>query len=331
MGGATTPAKVETARGAPERRNAVTKARSIGASTRGMSPSTTIAPATSSGSAEMPERSEVFIPLAYSGLCTATQRRSDSSAWTRSLSCPTTTSTGSSPAESAVPAARRTSVPPPSFSNILFVPMRVDWPAARTTPATRSGVMDPPESFAQVTGLAARVDREDLGDDADRHLLGAVRADVDPDGREQLRAGKLQLAQDMFFMTARTEQAEVRERPVGQRAQPVAIVGQGVRLHDGEVPARDAERNAGESVRGPSQDEPERRREALRGQVRGPVVDHRHLESGLQGERRQRAGVVSGAEDEQARRRPQHVHEGGFAAALQHLPAAVPFQERAGA
>src|SRR2546429_310647 len=232
MGGATTPPYVEITSGcAGEPRNDSTRERTIRASTSGMSPSSTTAAPVSSGSARMPARREVFIPRGYSALSTGVQQRPRSSARTRSLSWPTTTSTGSRPAESAVSTARRTSVRPPTSMTILFSPMRLERPAASTTAATRSPGMDSSHTGAQVRGFPVGVHSEHLRDDAERHLLRSVRADVEADGREQLGAVPIERAQDQLPARSRSEQAQIRQRLSRQPAQPLAVVRQRMRLH----------------------------------------------------------------------------------------------------
>src|SRR2546422_7261568 len=156
-------------------------------------------------------RREVFIPRAYSAFSTVVQERPRNSARTRSRSWPTTTSTGSSPAESAVSTARRTSVRPRTSISILFSPMRLERPAASTTPATRSPRMDSSRACAQVGRFPAGIHRQQLRDDADRHLLGAVRADVEPDGGEQLHAVPVERAQDELPARSRSEPAQLRQ------------------------------------------------------------------------------------------------------------------------
>src|SRR5690242_15778543 len=190
-------------------RYAATSRRTISASTSGMSPSSTTAAATSSGSAAIPARTEVFIPLAYSGFSTAVQARSESSARILSFSWPVTTSTGSRPAPSAVSTARRTSDRPPTSRSILLRPIRVESPAASTTPATRSAVMDASAPLAQMASRAAGVHRQELGDDADRDLLGPIGAHVDADRGKEPVGVDPEIAQHLLAADARPEQAEV--------------------------------------------------------------------------------------------------------------------------
>src|SRR5436305_12524505 len=212
MGGATTPSYVEITRGGCSRRKESTNVRTIVASTSGMSPSRTTAPSTSSASARTPARNDVFMPAAYSGLCTGVQERPRNSASTRSRSWPTIASTGSSRAESAVSTARRTRLRLPIRTSILLRPIRVDRPAARTTPATRSPVMDTALSRAQMASGPPCVHGQELGDDADRHLLGTVRADVETDGCKQLLVVPGERAKYFLLARAWPEQAEIGER-----------------------------------------------------------------------------------------------------------------------
>src|SRR6266446_3960250 len=204
-----------------------------------MSASISTAPEASAGTAEMPARTEVFIPRAYSALNTFVKERSASSAAARSLSWPRTTSTGSRPAPAAVPTARRRTLLPPSGRNSLFLPMRLEVPAASTTPAMRperSSFMDASPLGAQVRGFAAGVHREHLRDDADGDLLGTVGPQVEADRREQLVGlRRAELAQDLLLADARTKQAQVGQRLRRERAEPLAIVLQRMRLDDGEM------------------------------------------------------------------------------------------------
>src|SRR5262245_1893774 len=161
---------------------------------------TTAACAGVSDAAWMPVRSEPFTPRSYSWLRTGRKTMPVSACRTRSASWPSTTMTGSTPAAATRPTTRRPSVPPSTPMNSLFCPMRVDVPAASTTPATcpvRSG-MDRLSFLAQVTGLLARDDRQQLRDDADGDLLGAVGAHAQADRREHTRiAGGVELSEDV--------------------------------------------------------------------------------------------------------------------------------------
>src|SRR5262245_66624607 len=134
---------------------------------------------------------------------------------TRSAACPSTTISGSKPALAARPTARRTSGSPSSSMNSLFWPMRVDVPAASTTPAmlpARSG-MNRSSPFAQVSWLLTREHGEQLAHDADRDLLAAVGAETESDGREQpVVARGADLAQDLIGARPRSEQADVQGR-----------------------------------------------------------------------------------------------------------------------
>src|SRR5258706_544245 len=261
------------------------------------------APEASSGTAEMPARKEVFIPRANSALSTGVQRRPASSMSARSLWCPSTTSTGSSPASRAVPTARRSTLVPPSGSKSLLRPIRLEVPAASTTPARRperSSVMDASPLGAQVRRLAPRVHGEHLGDDADRDLLRAVGREVEAHRRKQpLRFGRAELPQDLVLPRSGTEQPEVGERLRQQGAQPVPVVLQRVRLDDGEVAP--AESEAVQTVLRAAQEQARRGREPLRGEEGAPGIDHRHFEARLGGEGGERSPVVAGPELDQAR------------------------------
>src|SRR4029078_2710146 len=93
--------------------------------------------------------------------------------------------------------ARRMSGSPSSSTNSLLRPRRVEAPAASTIPAIgpdRSDARDGLRFFTQVPRVAPRAAGQHLGDDADRDLLGAVRADVEPDGTEHLRRGDADLS-----------------------------------------------------------------------------------------------------------------------------------------
>src|SRR5712691_3755396 len=127
-------------------------------------------------------------------------------------------------------------VEPPSSRRSLFFPMRLEVPAARITPATRSAFMDASALRPQMHGLAPGAHRQHLGDDADRHLLRSFGAQVEPYRREDLlRIGGAELPQDLLLARARAEKTQVGERLRQERAQPVAVVDERVRLHDGEV------------------------------------------------------------------------------------------------
>src|SRR2546426_8687017 len=74
--------------------------------------------------------------------------------------------------------------------------MRRDAPAARITPAMREGSvgrgMDGGPSFPERPGPPPGADREDLRDDGKRHLLRAVRPDVQPHRRSEEHTSELQ-------------------------------------------------------------------------------------------------------------------------------------------
>src|SRR5262249_19227152 len=175
--------------------------------TTGMSASTPTA-AAALETAVIPARSELFTPSMNSGLTTGWQRSPASSARARSASCPTTTTTGSSPAFATRCTVRRSSDSPSICRKSLLRPRRVDAPAASTTPATaplRSGGMDRLGLLAQVSSGARRVKRQQLADDADGDLLRAVGTDVEPDGTEHLRRVDADLREDLFAPRARSE------------------------------------------------------------------------------------------------------------------------------
>src|SRR5207248_6520645 len=136
----------------------------------------------------------------------------------------------------------------PIRTSILLRPIRVDRPAARTTPATRSPVMDTALSRAQMASGPPCVHGQELGDDADRHLLGTVRADVETDGCKQLLVVPGERAKYFLLARAWPEQAEIGERLSRERPQPVAIVHQRVRLHHGEVLAGNGQRQPVDAV-----------------------------------------------------------------------------------
>src|SRR5438132_10808509 len=102
------------------------------------------------------------------------------SAVTNGMSASTTTIASAVAATCRTP--RRTMVSPPRSRRSLFRPMRVDEPAASTTAATRGcSRMDRHRPLSQVAGLAAGPHGEKLGQDAERHLLRPVRAQVEAD------------------------------------------------------------------------------------------------------------------------------------------------------
>src|SRR5206468_6884652 len=131
------------------------------------------------------------------------------SAATRSASCPSTTTTGSSRAVTAARTARRITVSPPSSSSSLLRPIRLDVPAASTTPAMVSDAgMKRLLPLAQVARLPPRPDREQLRDHAQRHLLGPVGPQVQAHRREHpLAARHAQLGEDLAAARPRPEQA----------------------------------------------------------------------------------------------------------------------------
>src|SRR5499427_2821126 len=152
---------------------------------------------------------------------------------TRSASCPRTTINGSKPAFAARPTARRTSGSPSSSMKSLFCPIRVDVPAASTTPAmlpARSG-MNRLSPFTQVPRRLTRDHGEQLAHDADRDLLGAVGAETESDRREHpvvMRGADL--AEHLIGARPRPEQADIGHGRVQETPDPVAIDVERMRL-----------------------------------------------------------------------------------------------------
>src|SRR5207244_9948689 len=206
------------------------------------------------------------------GLRPGMQASPSSSARARSLSWPSTTSSGSRPAAIGVRAARRRTLTPPSARKSLFFPIRLEVPAASRTPAILVFGMDASAPIAQVQRRAARADREHLGDDAHRDLFRAFCAEVEADGSEQSVGCGPQLLEQFLSAPARPEQAEIRERLRQQSAEPFAIVLQRVRLDD-RVMVLSERGNA--FARTPSH-EPRRRRKALRREIAAAVRSEEH-------------------------------------------------------
>src|SRR5665811_1128686 len=89
--------------------------------------------------------------------------------------------TGSRPPAAALRTARRTSGSPSRSNRSLFLPMRIEDPAASTTPATlpdRSVGMHGALSRSEMTLIAARQQGEQLRHDAHRDLFRTVGAQV---------------------------------------------------------------------------------------------------------------------------------------------------------
>src|ERR1700720_203019 len=155
-----------------------------------MSASNTTAAAAAGGRADTPALSDAVIPWSYSGLITTWQARPSSSCRALSAWCPSTTSSGDRPPASARRAAPRSTLSPASSNSILLHPMRLEVPAASSTPATgpvptspagkpASSGMDGLLPRRQVARLAPGGEGEQLGDDADRDLLRPVGAQVE--------------------------------------------------------------------------------------------------------------------------------------------------------
>src|SRR5262245_2713826 len=121
--------------------------------------------------------------------------------------------TGSTPASATRLTARCTSVSPSSSTNSLLRPIRVDVPAASTMPATRStssGDMDGGSSFTKMTGLLARVDGQQFGQDADGDLLGAVGPHIKADRAEHSISGSgAHSLKYLFCSGARSQETNV--------------------------------------------------------------------------------------------------------------------------
>src|SRR5215470_10899949 len=183
------------------------------------------------------------------------QGRLSSSRADACASWPRTTMTGSRPAASARPAARRRTLSPSRRRRSLLRPIRLEGPAARRTPATlparaRSGDMDRALLLAQGPGFPGRVDREDLRDDRDRDLLGPVGAEVEPHGAANpVVLREAELPQDLAGPRAGAEHSHVRDLRGEEQARPLPVVREGVRLDDRVAPWRDGDLSA--SLAGP--------------------------------------------------------------------------------
>src|SRR5262245_51377117 len=285
---------------------------------------TTAARASVSDAARMPARSELFTPRAYSGLTTGRYRMPSSACCTRSASWPSTTISGSKPAFDARSTARRTSVSPASCMNSLFWPMRVEVPAASTTPATgpvRSHSMNRLPFFAQVAGRPARDHREQLADDADRDLLGSVGAEVQADRSEHAAAGgRAKLAEHLVGSRARPEQPDVRRAALQEHLQPVAIVSERMRLDHDQRASVDAERL--DAAVGSEVQQPVRRWKALLRQECLPMIHDRYRKARLLCKRHEGTRIVARAADDQRGRRVEHLGE--------NLPRAIYVNPRRG-
>src|SRR5205085_5138091 len=133
---------------------------------------------------------------------TTVQDNPASSARARSLSWPSTTTIGSRPR--AARTARRSTVSPSSSRNSLFRPIRLEVPAASSTAATSGLVMDAPALVAQVERLARGADGEHLGEDADRHLLGPLGAEVEAHRRVEVRRfGHAEILEELLLARSR--------------------------------------------------------------------------------------------------------------------------------
>src|SRR6266851_7240031 len=186
------------------------------------------------------------------------------------------TSNGSSPAAAAVRTARRSTVSPSISRKSLFLPVRLEVPAASRTQPTSARPMDTPAFCPKMKKLATGADREHFGHDADRHLLRALGPQVEPDRRvDPLVQRYAQPLEEVLLARARPEQAEVGERLLEERAHPVAVVLERVRLDHREVLPRELRHTL---FRAP-QHEPRRRRKVLLGEEAAAVIDHGDLEA----------------------------------------------------
>src|SRR6202162_1484952 len=136
--------------------------------------------------------------------------------------------TGSRPEASARPAVRLRIDSPSNSRNILFLPILVEAPAARTIPATRapvSGRMNGAFLLAQGPGLTGGVNGEDLGDDRERHLFRSLGSQVQAHrGEDPIAGGRPDLGQDLGRAGARAEQADVRNAGREHVPRPFTIV-----------------------------------------------------------------------------------------------------------
>src|ERR1700674_1883026 len=96
------------------------------------------------------------------------------SAW-----CPSTTSSGARPPASARRTAPRSTLSPSSSNSSLLHPMRLEVPAASSTPATVSTGMDRLLPRREMARLSPGGEGEQLGDDADRDLSRPVGAQIE--------------------------------------------------------------------------------------------------------------------------------------------------------
>jgi hypothetical protein len=95
--------------------------------------------------------------------------------------------------------------------------------------------MDRVSSFTQVASVVARVHGQQLGDDADGDLFGAFGAYVEADRAEDTAlARRPDESKNLLRARARPEQPDVRRVGLQKQPQPVAIVFEGVHLHDDE-------------------------------------------------------------------------------------------------
>src|SRR5215472_8319296 len=149
--------------------------------------------------------------------------------------------TGPSPAAIARRTARATRASPSRSMSSLFSPIRVEDPAARTTPATArrgspsSRGMDAVLFLAERPRRHARAGREQLGDDREGDLVRTLRAEIQPDRTEHARVvRRADRPADLAGPRARSEQPDVAGSRREQLPGPFPVVRDPVRLDDGE-------------------------------------------------------------------------------------------------
>src|SRR5438045_3589391 len=231
--------------------------------------------------------------------------RPSSSRSIRSASCPSTTITGSSPATTALRTAPRTTVPPSMSRSSLLVPIRLDGPAASTTPPTFSVVsngMDRGLTLAEMHRLATRNAGEQLRNDAHGDLLRSVRAKVEADRPENaFVVFRAELAEDFLGASARSQHADVRHIAPQQSRDPLGILFYGVRLDD--CVSERAQLNVGRLCVGPRCDETNFGGIIVGRDISRTVIDDGDAESNIRRASGERASIFSSPENDQRRRR----------------------------
>src|SRR5437868_8853238 len=165
----------------------------------------------------------------------------------------------------------------------LLVPIRLDGPAASTTPPTCSVVstdMDRALPLPEMHRLATRNAGEQLRNDAHRDLLRSIRAKVGADRSENaFVVFRAELAADFLGASARSQHADVRHIARQQSRDPLGILFYGVRLDD-RVSER-AQLNLGRLCVGPRCDETNFGGIVLGGEIRRTVVNDGDAESNI--------------------------------------------------